>query len=319
MINESELKNKIKALFLGQAIGDAMGLGTEFLTKSEIKEYYPKGLKFFNEFVRDKHRSRWEEACWTDDTDQFLCICKSIISHKSVKINAFAEELEKWFKGKPMGIGKTVNSVLSLPQFVLFPHKASELVWKMGRKNVASNGAIMRTSIVGAWHFWDWETVKSNTENIAKVTHWDPRCVGSCVIVTYLVSEILKGNENVDRNDLRALAKLYDERILEFIDLSENPNLEDYELDDKNTWGYTLKTLSVVLWAYYHANSFEETLYTIIHQGGDADTNASVALSVLGAKLGLENIPKDFINGLKNKEELNYYLEAFIALLDLKQ
>ena len=42
-------KNKIKALFLGQAIGDAMGLGTEFLTKSEIKEYYPKGLKFFTQ------------------------------------------------------------------------------------------------------------------------------------------------------------------------------------------------------------------------------------------------------------------------------
>lgn len=165
--------NQIKGIFFGQAIGDALGLGTEFLTKTQVQNYYPNGLTTYAQIVQDEHRSRWKQGSWTDDTDQFLCICDSILKTGEVNENAFAKELYAWFEAEPMGIGNTVFKVVTLPQFTQQPHKAAELVWKVSRKNNASNGAIMRTSILGTFDFWNAQQVITNTERIAKVTHWD--------------------------------------------------------------------------------------------------------------------------------------------------
>ena len=48
--------------------------------------------------------------------------------------------------------------------------------------------------------------------------------------------------------------------------------------------GYTLVTLYVVLWAYWHSTSFVDGLLKVVNAGGDADTNAAVACAILGAK-----------------------------------
>jgi ADP-ribosylglycohydrolase len=305
----------IKGVFWGQAIGDALGLGTEFLNKSEIAEYYPNGLTEYSQIIQDKHRSRWEASSWTDDTDQFLCICESIIQTNKVDELAFAQALFKWFKGSPMGIGKTVYKVVMVPQFVLYPHKASEIIWNLSKKQNASNGVIMRTSILGTFEFWDDEKVIQNTEKIAKVTHWDQRCIGSCVIVTSIISNNLNENKFLNVKELVAIGNKYDANIEPYITSTLSPRIEDLNLDEPNAIGYTLKALSAGIWAYFHATDFEDGLLKVVKEGGDADTNACVAGSILGAKFGYSNIPKKYIDGLKNKEVLERYFDDYMEVL----
>jgi ADP-ribosylglycohydrolase len=73
--------NKIKGTIYGQVIGDALGLGAEFMSKEEVKANYPDGLTDYNQIVQDYHRSKWEKGAWTDDTDQFLCIMDSFLEN----------------------------------------------------------------------------------------------------------------------------------------------------------------------------------------------------------------------------------------------
>jgi ADP-ribosylglycohydrolase len=308
-------KDKIKGVFFGQACGDALGLGTEFLSKELIKSYYPNGLTRYDQIISDNHRSRWKTGQWTDDTDQFLCICDSIIKNKLVHENHFAEELYRWYAGTPMGIGRTVLKVVSLPEFTKYPQRAAEIVWKMSKKRIASNGAIMRTSILGTWEFWDLKKVAANTERIAKVTHWDPRCVGSSVIITLIIANLLESGTLLNDNQIKNIAIQYDSRILPYIEKSKSNDIEELELDDPDNMGYTLKALSAGLWAFFNAKSFEEALLRVVNEGGDADTNASVAGSLLGAKFGYEAIPDYLISGLTGKSILEEKFNAYIAKL----
>ena len=54
------MKSKIKNIYLGQAIGDALGLSTEFMTKVEITPNYPNGILNYDDTIKDDHRSRFE-------------------------------------------------------------------------------------------------------------------------------------------------------------------------------------------------------------------------------------------------------------------
>ncbi len=316
----TQQKDKIKGLFFGQAIGDALGLGAEFMNKKQVKVYYPDKLTNFSQIIHDSFRKQWEIGEWTDDTDQFLCICNSILKTKAVDENAFAKELYVWAQNSPVDIGVTVSNVVSNPNFLEDPYKCSYEIWKESERESAANGAIMRTSIIGAFEFWNYDNVISNTAKIAKVTHWDPRCVGSCIITTLLIANLINENRILTLKDLIEIGDKYDNRMIYYIEQAAQSDIRNLHLDEEGVIGYTLLALSAGLWAYFHAKDFEKGLISVINEGGDADTNGCIAGSILGAKFGYNSIPKHLINGLKHKDLLEEKFNKFVELIDeLKQ
>lgn len=316
----TQQKDKIKGLFFGQAIGDALGLGAEFMNRKQVKVYYPDKLTNFSQIIHDSFRKQWKIGEWTDDTDQFLCICNSILKTKAVDENAFAKELYVWAQNSPVDIGVTVSNVVSNPNFLEDPYKCSYEIWKESERESAANGAIMRTSIIGAFEFWNYDNVISNTAKIAKVTHWDPRCVGSCIITTLLIANLINENRILTLKDLIEIGDKYDNRMIYYIEQAAQSDIRNLHLDEEGVIGYTLLALSAGLWAYFHAKDFEKGLISVINEGGDADTNGCIAGSILGAKFGYNSIPKHLINGLKHKDLLEEKFNKFVELIDeLKQ
>ena len=156
--------------------------------------------------------------------------------------------------------------------------------------------------------------VKSNTENVCKLTHYDPRCVGSCVIITYIVHRCLT-NQEILKSDILCIANEYDSHIIEYIELAYQNNVEVLALDEQGKIGYTLKTMSAALWAYNYSIDFYSGLRNIIEQGGDADTNGAVAGALLGLKFGLNTIPKHLIDNLVGKDILANKINDFRAIM----
>ena len=52
------MNSKIKNIYLGQAIGDALGLATEFMTKDQIAQLYHNEIHSYDDIHQDARRSR---------------------------------------------------------------------------------------------------------------------------------------------------------------------------------------------------------------------------------------------------------------------
>lgn len=312
-MNTDQKLDKIKGTIYGQAIGDALGLGTEGMTDEDMAWKYPNGLHHYSEIFQDRHRKRWKIGDWTDDTDMMLCIANAVIEDKGVNLTTIARNFKEWEEGDPMGIGNNTWKVLQSFDYVDKPLEVSKLVWEMSRRTSAANGGLMRTSVVGLFP----KAVEVCAANICKLTHYDPRCVGSCVIVSELIHSLVYGGRVLTYHQMLDLAREYDDRIVEYIDLSLDGDIRALELDDMDAAGYTLKTMAAALWAYWHARSFEEGLLTIVNAGGDADTNAAVACAILGAKYGFNTIPIKYIEELIYKEQLDSVIDRLALFTDV--
>jgi ADP-ribosylglycohydrolase len=98
--------------------------------------------------------------------------------------------------------------------------------------------------------------------------------------------------------------------------------LKELELDDSQKMGYVYKCLgSAILtlrlairrgsgFGLSTAELFEPLITNLIMEGGDADTNASVAGALLGAWVGYSNLPSHWEKGVRNREWLVRKAEA---------
>lgn len=292
------IKGKMFGCLYRQAIGDALGLGSEFMSKDEVIKNYPDGLKNYDQIIQDAHRRRWAKGAWTDDTDMMLCILEGFENGR-FNSHQVAPNFKDWFNGEPMGIGSHTYKVLCMGDYVEQPEMCSKLWWDLSRQQSAANGALMRTSVVGLAE----NEIEQQAEAICKLTHYDPRCVGSCVIAASIIHNLVWHDRQLSYDEIKDIAQRYDNRILEWVDAAYNStDISMLDLDETYSIGYTLRTLSAALWCYWHSPSFEEGLLSVVNEGGDADTNGAIAGAILGAKFGFLSIPEHYIGDLHNIE-----------------
>jgi hypothetical protein len=85
--NREIVIDRIRGCIYGNAIGDALGLASEFTRADMAKHFYgylPRCISYAD-ILRDDHRFNWIPGDWTDDTDQMLLILDSVFE-KNVRI-----------------------------------------------------------------------------------------------------------------------------------------------------------------------------------------------------------------------------------------
>lgn len=204
--------------------------------------------------------------------------------------------------------------------------------WDVAKKP-AANGALMRTSPIAVL-FDDLDSVVKASVTMCNTTHADPRCVASCVAANVAIFALVHGDNDVEHVKELAYErgkKAMDEAMIrlrdEGVDFSLLPEFSqpDIELREAiwpsaQTWqqldledgahggvaiGYTYKCLSAAFFALKEAateisqgHTPEEAIRTclthLVREGGDADTNGTIAAAMVGAYSGFHSFPESW-------------------------
>lgn len=286
---ELTLHDRVKGAIFGHALGDALGVGTEFMNKNEIRAYYPDGLREFDQIIRDAHRSQWEPCETTNDTVYFTNLLETIMTRKGFHLLDVAHNLKKTLTGLDSDIVAVYRACMCIEGWEQDPIGKAEAAWRKYRLSEATNESIYRGVAIGL--ICPTAQVVENSRRAALITNPDTRCVAATVAVAMMANSLLTTGQPASYDELASEIYNIDGRTISFLDKAYNGQLEDFEFDNEDSMMWARKAMGAALWTSWHMDDPAEILYRIVDEGGDADTNAAAACAMAGIRFGYDALP----------------------------
>lgn len=293
---------------LGLAVGDALGAPVEGLPAAEITDRHGR----LEEMVGGG-RLGLRPGQGTDDTEMAICLARALIGAGGFDARMTLDEYVAWFRGGPVGIGRTVAGVLAQVADGVPASDAARSRHEASGGLSAGNGALMRTTPIGIAFAGNDAGLRDATLEDAALTHYDPLAGKAALLHNQVVSWTLTRGPEAPAAELRDASWL-DERI-EDVAVPAVGGIRDVAASRAAEGGaFALAALSVGLTAFFTAESFEEGLVWTVSLGGDTDTNAAVAGALLGARYGAAAIPARWLDTLERRADLEQLHEHLAAL-----
>lgn len=279
-------------VLLGTAVGDALGLPAEGLSRQRIER------RWGGEW---RHRFLFGRGMISDDTEHTLFVAQALLRHPEEPAafqRCLAWKLRGWLLGLPAGIGwATLRAILKL--WLGFPPHRSG-VWSAG------NGPAMRSAVLGAYFADDPEKRRKFVRASTRLTHLDPRAETAAQAVAdaaasaagqgpsagWLASLPGAGGDEAWRRLCEQLREA----------LAASRSVQEFAEAlglSQGVTGYAYHTVPVALYAWArHAGDFHAGLTAALNCGGDTDTVGAIAGALLGAQVGPQGIPAAWLEGV---------------------
>ncbi|MEI0558819.1 ADP-ribosylglycohydrolase family protein [Brachyspira intermedia] len=300
------LENKLKSAILGLAVGDALGVPYEFISRDIIKNNPCKDMIGYG-----THNKK--PGTWSDDTSLTLCLLDNL-NNKNINYNDIMDSFALWYDkghytadGDIFDIGITTRDAID-------NYKSGKNPIKCGLSNEYSNGngSLMRILPIAFYikkyfdgKLFDNSEVINIIYNISSLTHSHKRSLIACVIYTAIalnlindmnieeaINKALKDSFNYYKNEkeINNYRRIFD---------SDFKNLNDTKIESS---GYVVHTLEASIWILLNTSNYKDAVLKAVNLGNDTDTTAAVTGGLAGLYYGIDNIPTNWIDTLINRE-----------------
>ena len=320
---ESEVQKKIKAVMLGHAVGDALGVPVEFCSREELAENPVTDMRGWGSYPVP-------EGCWSDDTSMSLAALDSLAKGK-VNYNEVMLNFVRWTtlneytpSGEMFDIGRTCLSAI---RNYLHSDGADALKSGLDDEHSNGNGSLMRIHPFALFLYYKGLNENKYIEvihNASALTHAHERSKMACGIYTFILWELL--NNPCRGSIIRGLNQaseyyghykeypIYDRMLMKRIGRIYRcrEDIDDYKgvtCDEIKSSGYVVDTLEAAIWCVLTTQDYKSCVLKAVNLGGDTDTVAAVAGGLAGALYGLESIPEEWLGKLKRKEYIEMMCE----------
>jgi ADP-ribosyl-[dinitrogen reductase] hydrolase len=289
----SELSRRLTGLLLGTAVGDALGLPAEGLSRSRIERRW-HGVW--------RHRFLFGRGMCSDDTEHTVLVAQALLAHPEDPAafqRCLGWKLRLWLLGLPAGIGlATLRSILKL--WVGFPPHRSGVF-------SAGNGPAMRSAILGACFATEPAKRRAFVSAATRITHTDPKAETAAMAVAEAAAWAVCPNEPIEKflerlpslgqdNEWPTLCRKLSDALARgasVLSFAEELGL------GRGVSGYAYHSVPVALYAWLrHPNDFPAALQAAFNCGGDTDTVGAIVGALAGASCGEPGIPAAWLQGI---------------------
>jgi ADP-ribosylglycohydrolase len=290
---------KAQALLFGLALGDALGWPTEFMELSDIKQRYgPHGID-----------EPPDPALYTDDTQMTVALAEGLLdAGPGAPLDTLMEAIGRRFltwKDSPennRAPGRTVMQALGRYENGM-PWRESGLLESKGC------GSAMRVAPIGYLYRQDEPRLYEVAGASSLLTHRHPAAVAASIAAAYLVGLAL---EDVPPGEYLRQVMLFCDGISEDFDaailrVGHVLGWVDEEAALRHIGEGWVGEEAVGLALYCvlrYPDDYVACVRRAANTNGDSDSISCIAGGIMGARLGLDAIPVDWINQCENRDYL---------------
>jgi ADP-ribosylglycohydrolase len=317
------LKTKIYGCIIGGGIGDALGWPVEFLSNYEIINKY--GKKGIVDLVIGKNG----KAEISDDTQMALFTAEGILNSveggiQSYPIEYIHKSYLNWLVTQESFFGdpKYINNLLEIKELfaIRAPGNTCLDSLKSGMMGTIENpinsskgcGGVMRVAPIGL--IYESEEAFKIACDCAAITHGHPSGYISAGILACIIAEIIAGN-NLDGAINSALEiskgyKGYEEcyaKINRAIELYKESMDDEAAISELGEGWTGEEALAIAIYcALKYRKNFKKAIIAGVNHDGDSDSTGAITGNILGAYLGLDGIPNEWIKKIELLETINF-------------
>jgi ADP-ribosylglycohydrolase len=289
----ADLQQRFAGLLLGTAVGDALGLPAEGLSRGRIER------RWHGEW---RHRFFVGQGMCSDDTEHSLFVAQAFLAHPEDPTafqHCLAWKFRWWLLGLPAGIGfATLRAILRL--CVGFPTTRSGVF-------SAGNGPAMRTAILGAYFAEEPAKRRAFVSAAARLTHTDPKAETAALAIAEAAAWAV-GQQEPAASLLQRLPSLARDpewpalcqKLQEALSRGASVLAFADELGLRHgVSGYAYHSVPVAIYAWLrHPGDFPKALKAALDCGGDTDTVGAMVGALAGASCGEQGIPGEWLTGI---------------------
>lgn len=288
--------DRTRGILLGLACGDALGRPVEFSSASAIAAEHGQ----LDEMVG---HGTWNQPAGTitDDTEQALCIARSLVEKQAFDPADIASRFVDWYDSDPFDIGRMTMKSLSQLKHGDDWNEAGQHVWETSPEGQnAGNGSVMRCPPLAIPYATDRERLVTVSRQSSQITHADPRCTYGCAILNLTLAGLLENTDTPLRDALNYVEpEAPDELTAALSSLTRTDSPERLE-----TSGYVIHSLQTALHDGMCATNAEKAIVTAVNRGGDTDTIGAITGAIAGARFGASQLPGRWLTAIDEVDEL---------------
>lgn len=287
--------DRAAGVVLASAAGDALGAGYEF--GPPLTDDTPVDMIGGGAFA-------WAAGEWTDDTQMASAILLPVAAGDGDPLAAIESGFRTWFASEPADVGNQTRRVLSTPG----PLTAAAAAFTESNPDAAGNGSLMRTGPVALAHPGDPAAIAALARDVSALTHANPDCLDACAVWSVAIDHAIHHAPPSDRAydwlaGLRiGIDNLPVERRERWTTLVDEAFSSSPRAFEKNGWVVHAFQAALASIASTRpelggdpATHLERALEAAVRCGGDTDTVAAIAGSLIGARWGAQAVPSRWL------------------------